>query len=73
VLHALFSEFDQLVEQAELEKIKTIGDCYMLVGGLPEARDDHAKAVVSTALLMLEAMDRFNEANNTEAVPWSPG
>jgi class 3 adenylate cyclase len=66
VLHALFSEFDQLVEQAELEKIKTIGDCYMLVGGLPEARDDHAKAVVSTALLMLEAMDRFNEANNTE-------
>ena len=66
VLHALFSEFDQLVEQAELEKIKTIGDCYMLVGGLPEARDDHAKAVVSTALLMLEAMDRFNKANNTE-------
>ena len=66
VLHALFSEFDQLVEQAELEKIKTIGDCYMLVGGLPEARDDHAKAVVSTALLMLEAMERFNEANNTE-------
>lgn len=66
VLHALFSEFDQLVEQAALEKIKTIGDCYMLVGGLPEARDDHAKAVVSTALLMLEAMDRFNEANNTE-------
>lgn len=35
VLHDLFSEFDQLVTQMGLEKIKTIGDCYMLVGGLP--------------------------------------
>ena len=66
VLHALFSEFDQLVEQAGLEKIKTIGDCYMLVGGLPEARNDHAKAVVTTALHMLEAMDRFNKAHSSE-------
>ena len=66
VLHNLFSEFDQLVEQAGLEKIKTIGDCYMLAGGLPEARNDHAKAVVATALLMLEAMARFNEAHNTD-------
>lgn len=66
VLHALFSEFDQLVEQAGLEKIKTIGDCYMLVGGLPEARNDHAKAVVATALHMLEAMDRFNKVHSSE-------
>ena len=66
VLHALFSEFDQLVEQAGLEKIKTIGDCYMLGGGLPEARNDHAKAVVATALHMLEAMDRFNKVHSSE-------
>ena len=66
VLHSLFSKFDQLVEDAGLEKIKTIGDCYMLVGGLPEARDDHARAVVSTAVNMLEAMVQFNQANQTD-------
>jgi adenylate cyclase len=66
VLHSLFSKFDQLVEDAGLEKIKTIGDCYMLVGGLPEARNDHARAVVSTAVNMLEAMAQFNQANQTD-------
>lgn len=66
VLHELFSEFDQLVARMGLEKIKTIGDCYMLVGGLPEARDDHAAAVVETGLDMVAAMDRFNQSRNTE-------
>jgi adenylate cyclase len=66
VLHSLFSRFDQLVEDAGLEKIKTIGDCYMLVGGLPEARNDHAMAVVSTAVNMLEAMAKFNQDNQTD-------
>lgn len=66
LLHDLFSEFDQLVAQAGLEKIKTIGDCYMLVGGLPEARDDHAAAVVDTALGMLAAMERFNQSRQSE-------
>ncbi len=66
VLHALFSEFDQLVGEAGLEKIKTIGDCYMLVGGLPEARDDHASAVVATGLSMVEAMTRFNQIHQSD-------
>ncbi len=66
VLHELFSEFDQLVARMGLEKIKTIGDCYMLVGGLPEARNDHAAAVVETGLDMVAAMDRFNQSRNTE-------
>jgi class 3 adenylate cyclase len=66
VLHALFSEFDQLVGEAGLEKIKTIGDCYMLVGGLPEARDDHASAVVATGLSMVEAMTHFNQIHQSD-------
>lgn len=66
VLHDLFSEFDQLVAQMGLEKIKTIGDCYMLVGGLPEALNDHAAIVVEAALGMMAAMERFNQVRDTE-------
>ncbi len=49
-LNDIFSRFDALVERHDLEKIKTIGDAYMVVGGLPEPRDDHAEAIASLAL-----------------------
>jgi guanylate cyclase len=52
VLDRIFTAFDHLVDGAGLEKIKTIGDAYMVVGGLPEPRDDHAQAVARTALAM---------------------
>jgi class 3 adenylate cyclase len=51
-LNDLFSVFDQLAQQRELEKIKTIGDAYMVVGGLPDPRPDHAEAVAEMALQM---------------------
>jgi class 3 adenylate cyclase len=54
ILSDLFSEFDQLAQQRGLEKIKTIGDAYMVVGGLPEPRPDHAEAVAEMALAMCE-------------------
>jgi class 3 adenylate cyclase len=54
VLNDLFSAFDRLTRQRGLEKIKTIGDAYMVVGGLPEPRPDHAEAVAEMALAMLE-------------------
>jgi adenylate cyclase len=54
VLNDLFSAFDRLTRQRGLEKIKTIGDAYMVVGGLPEQRPDHAEAVAEMALAMLE-------------------
>ena len=54
VLNDLFSAFDRLARQRGLEKIKTIGDAYMVVGGLPEPRPDHAEAVAEMALAMLE-------------------
>ena len=52
MLDRLFSSFDVLVERHGLEKIKTIGDAYMAVGGLFEPRADHARRVVGMACRM---------------------
>jgi class 3 adenylate cyclase len=54
VLDDLFTAFDRLAERLGLEKIKTIGDAYMVVGGLPEPRPDHAQAVAEMALALRE-------------------
>jgi guanylate cyclase len=59
-LDRLFSHFDELAERYGLEKIKTIGDCYMVAAGVPTPRPDHARALALMALDMLEAM-RSNE------------
>jgi class 3 adenylate cyclase len=59
ILNRLFSSFDVLAKQLGLEKIKTIGDAYMVAGGLPEERPDHAVAVAEMALAMLEEVRRI--------------
>lgn len=59
LLNQIFSEFDHLVEQHQLEKIKTIGDAYLVVGGLPTPRPDHAEAIADLALSMQKAITRF--------------
>ena len=51
ILDRLFSRFDVLVERHGLEKIKTIGDCYMAAAGVPNPHPDHAR---KAALLALE-------------------
>jgi len=61
VLGGLFSRFDLITEKHGLEKIKTIGDCYMLAGGVPEPRDDHAQAVVDAAMEMCTALETMHE------------
>lgn len=61
VLGDLFSRFDLITEKHGLEKIKTIGDCYMLAGGVPEPRDDHAQAVIDAAMEMCTALDTMHE------------
>jgi class 3 adenylate cyclase len=66
ILNGIFTAFDLIVEKNKVEKIKTIGDCYMLVGGLPTHRDDHAQAVAATALEMQEALAKLNEKNGTD-------
>jgi len=56
LLNKIFSEFDRLTEKYGLEKIKTIGDAYMVAGGLPEPRLDHAQAISEMALDMREVI-----------------
>ncbi len=59
ILNVIFSEFDQLTDEHGLEKIKTIGDAYMVVGGLPVAKPNHAEAIAAMALDMQETMTGF--------------
>jgi adenylate cyclase len=56
LLNDVFQCFDGLVEKYDLEKIKTIGDCYMVASGVPRARSDHASVLVDLALDMQEAV-----------------
>lgn len=63
LLNKIFSRFDLLCDRHGLEKIKTIGDAYMVVGGLPCPRADHAEAIAQMALDMQTEIARFN-ANN---------
>ncbi len=58
LLNQIFSAFDRLAEKHGLEKIKTIGDAYMVAGGLPLPRKDHAEAVAEMALEMRDYMTR---------------
>lgn len=60
MLDAVFSRFDHLAGDLHLEKIKTIGDCYMVVAGVPEPRADHAEAIARMALAMLRSLAEFN-------------
>ena len=66
MLDEIFSSFDDIVGKAGVEKIKTIGDCYMLVGGVPEPRKDHAQAVVNVAFAMLSAIQSINHQHGTQ-------
>jgi adenylate cyclase len=52
-LGRLFAEFDGLAERHGLEKIKTIGDCYMVAGGMPERSEGHVRAMAEMALDMI--------------------
>ncbi len=52
ILDRIFGRIDQLCEQFGLEKIKTIGDCYMAVSGIPQARTDHLEQSLRMALLL---------------------
>jgi adenylate cyclase len=54
LLDRLFTSFDELVDRHDVEKIKTIGDCYMVAAGVPRQRPDHAHALAGLALEMRE-------------------
>ncbi|MGK7925550.1 MAG: adenylate/guanylate cyclase domain-containing protein [Spirulina sp.] len=59
LLNQIFSAFDKLADEYGLEKIKTIGDAYMVVGGLPERKPGHLEAIADMALAMQAAMPQF--------------
>jgi len=65
LLNEIFSAFDLLAEKRGLEKIKTIGDAYMVAGGIPVPRPDHAEAIAELALDIQEEIERFNCQYNT--------
>ncbi|HBB31772.1 MAG TPA: diguanylate cyclase [Cyanobacteria bacterium UBA8803] len=60
ILNQIFSKFDQLAEFHGIEKIKTIGDAYMVAAGLPMPRPDHALAIAQMALDMQGAITECN-------------
>lgn len=55
-LNRLYTEFDRLVDRHGLEKVKTSGDCYIVVSGVPEPRPDHLEALACLALNMSDAI-----------------
>jgi len=67
-LDRIFSTFDALAEKYGLEKIKTIGDAYMVVSGAPIQRDNHAEAMAQFALEMVEAMKEFRSISTGEEI-----
>ena len=66
LLNDLFTRFDKRAEDLGIEKIKTIGDAYMAVGGLPIPRSDHADIVAQMALGMFDDLKDFNASNQLE-------
>jgi len=65
LLNEIFSAFDHLAERHRLEKIKTIGDAYMVVGGLPSALPNHTQAIAEMALDMQAAIAQFRRQDHS--------
>lgn len=66
-LNEIYSSFDEIIEKFGLEKLKSIGDTYMICGGLPEEINNHAVKVISAAL---EMINYLNERNKNSEVNW---
>jgi class 3 adenylate cyclase len=66
MLNEIFSAFDGLTEKYGLEKIKTIGDAYMAVSGLPSARPDHLEALANMALEMQAIMEKLRARGSVD-------
>ena len=61
MLNEIFSCFDKLTDERGLEKIKTVGDKYMVAGGLPEPRADHAESIAELALDIQDEVDQLED------------
>jgi len=65
LLNEVFSKFDELVEKYYLEKIKTIGDAYMVVSGAPNSCDDHSERIIEFAVDCIREIEKINERHQT--------
>ena len=63
-LNTLFQKFDNLIEEHGLEKIKTIGDAYMVAGGLPDPSEDHAQKIAELAIALRESAKGYRIRGN---------
>lgn len=64
LLNQIFSRFDRLADKYGLEKIKTIGDAYMVAGGIPIKKENHAEAIMEMAIEIQSELEQFNLENN---------
>ena len=62
-LNDIFTSFDRIVEQFGCERLKTIGDAYLAVSGMPEPNPDHARNIARSALLFVRYLKRRNETS----------
>jgi class 3 adenylate cyclase len=62
-LNEIFSAFDEIITRLDCERIKTIGDAYLAVCGMPDSKPDHAKAIVQAALAMRAFVERRNQSS----------
>ena len=72
LINDIYSRFDDLVDRYGVEKIRTIGDNYMVVSGVPKPRSDHALALAEMALEMSDFLDGFS-ANNGQPIQFRIG
>jgi class 3 adenylate cyclase len=63
ILNEIFCHFDNLTEKHRLEKIKTIGDAYMVVSGIPDPVPDHARRIIKMAVDMLTILEHYSKNN----------
>ena len=66
ILNEIFSTFDDLADHHELEKIKTIGDAYMIASGIPISDPNHAKKISAFALSMQEYIKKYRAVNKVD-------
>jgi class 3 adenylate cyclase len=66
ILNELFSRFDALTDRYSMEKIKTIGDAYMAVAGVPDPHHDHARRAVNLAIAMLTELQDYTAPDGTQ-------
>lgn len=65
-INEIFMNFDMIIDRYDIEKIKTIGDSYMIVSGVPKTREDHAVRAVEAALEMLSYLDNRNKYSSNK-------